>query len=79
VAVDIASACDTLADEYMRVLASLGSLPVGGSYSEGGRSISATASELQARLKMITDQMAMLGCPVGTIGDPFVITSRARP
>jgi len=79
VSVNISTVCDQLATEYSRIIGMLSSLPVGGSISEGGRSISATATELQARLDLITKQAAALGCPIGTMSDPFVITSTARP
>lgn len=76
-AFNVGTACDELAAEYMRVLGMLHSLPVGGSISEGGRSISATASEIQARLNLIKQEAAGLGCPLGTLAEPFVITTRA--
>lgn len=76
-AVNVATECAKLHARYSEILDQLAGLPAA-SVSEGGRSIS-TAAEMKAQLDLITQQASMLGCPVGTVGDPAVIISRARP
>lgn len=76
-AVDVTSMCTLLHARYAEIVGQLAGLP-SVSVSEGGRSIS-TASELKAQLDIITQQAAQLGCPIGTIGDPACVITRARP
>ncbi len=76
-AVNVENMCTLLHARYTEILGQLAGLP-SVSVSEGGRSLS-TASELKAQLDLITDQAAKLGCPVGTINDPAVVITRARP
>jgi hypothetical protein len=63
---------------YDEIMDQLAGLPAAGSASEGGRSLTASASELEKQLEIVIKQAASLGCPVGTMGDPAVLISRAR-
>lgn len=73
-----AERCATLHARYDEILDQLAGLPAAGSASEGGRSLSVSASELKGQLDLITDQAAKLGCPIGDIGDPGCIFTRGR-
>ena len=76
--VAVTTLCTALHARYTEIIGQLAGLPAGGSVSEKGRSLSVSASELTAQLKVVTDQASMLGCPVGTIGDPAAVITRAR-
>jgi hypothetical protein len=73
-----AERCAKLHARYDEILDQLAGLPAAGSASEGGRSLSVSATELKAQLDLVTEQAAKLGCPVGQINEPSVIISRAR-
>lgn len=77
-AVNPTTECAKLHARYSEILSQLAGLPATGSASEGGRSLSVSASELKGQLEIITQQAAMLGCPIGLINEPGVIISRAR-
>lgn len=47
--------------------------------SEGGRSLSLSASDIEARMTILEKRASQLGCPIGRINEPAVVISRARP
>jgi hypothetical protein len=73
-----AERCAKLHARYDEIINQLAGLPAGGSASEGGRSLSVSAAELEKQLEIVTKQAAGLGCPVGQIGDIAIVYSRAR-
>ncbi len=78
-AVNPATECAKLHARYSEILDQLAGLPAAGAASEGGRSLSVSAAELKGQLEIITQQAAMLGCPIGRINDPAIVISHARP
>jgi len=63
---------------YSAALAQLAQLPVA-SASEGGRSLSVSAADIRAKMDLYAQQAAALGYPIGTVAEPGVIFTRARP
>ena len=76
-AVDVAATCESLHQQYAALVAQMASIPAV-SVSEGGRLIGASAADLEARLKLIETRAAALGCPIGAIGEPFMIITGAK-
>lgn len=76
--VNPATECAKLHARYTEIMDQLAGLPAAGSVGELGRSVSVSSAELKGQLDLITQQAAMLGCPIGSIGDPAIITTRGR-
>jgi hypothetical protein len=73
-----AQRCATLNARLDELIDQLAGLPVGGSVSEGGRSVTVSAAEIQAQIDNTLALMARFKCSQERIGDPAVIISRAR-
>lgn len=76
-AVVVADECAKLHAAYAELTDQLGAVPLVGA-SEGGRALSLSASEIEARLALIEKRAAQLGCPIGGVGEPACVYSRAR-
>jgi hypothetical protein len=78
-AVNQESVCESLYAAYEAWAAQLARVPLAGSVSEGGRSLSYDRGQILKEMASLRQEMEVNGCAVP--GGPvlFVITSRARP
>lgn len=76
-AVDPTTTCEQLHAAYAALVAQLASLPAV-AVSEGGRSISSSTADIEGRMRLIEQRAAALGCPIGTLNEPFFTVSGAK-
>lgn len=68
----------TLQARYIELAGMLAGLPPGGSVSEGGRSMSVSAAEIEQQMATLEKRLAAWGISVGGIGDPAIYVTRGR-